>query len=193
MHKEQLNVTEPDRRKHNGDFLRLIPAFIVGAVILWGVVSFFKGILMYGTMAPIELNTEEKVNYITEEFHINDTNNIGSYTVSFHNGFMTAVLNDVKDIRDLCFENLANHEITEEDYYEIVDTPFNEHNHVRSRAALKEYDGRWPEIYHKGVSFETETDSQYYYIIIYKENSHLYCEVSKGLDYDVYKKLISMK
>lgn len=68
MRKEQIDTTETDRRKQNGDFLRLIPVFIVGAVVLWGAVTFFKGILMYGTMAPIELNTEKKLIILSKNF-----------------------------------------------------------------------------------------------------------------------------
>ncbi len=183
---------EQKKRKRIDVFLRLIRVFFVGVVVLWIFISFVRGLIMYGTVAPMELNTKEKVSYITGEFHVNNTNNIGSYTVSFNNGIMTLILNDVNDICELCFENLANYGITETDYHEIVDTDFDEHSQVRSKAALEEYDGTWPEKYHKGVDFETEIDSQHYYIIVYEEDSRLYCEVSKGWDYDVYGKLKSM-
>lgn len=161
--------------------------------ILWFVISFVKGLTLYSTMAPIELDTAEKVDYITKEFNIKNTANIGSYTISFHNGCMTVILNDVKDIYKLIFENLSEYGLTEIDYNEIISTPFDKREYVRSKAALIEYEGTWPNMERKAAKFEIETEDQEYYIIIYEVDSCLYCEVSRGWDLAVSKKLKSME
>jgi len=135
---------------------------------------------MCTTTELIELNTEEKIDYVTGVFHIKNTNNIGSYTVSFHEGFKTVILNDIKDIHTLCFENLAEYRITEEDYNEIISIPLDERDYVKSNAALIQYEGIWRTIKHKGVKLVNEIDSRNYHIILYEVDSCLHCEVSTG-------------
>lgn len=181
------------KHKRFGNFLRLLPIFIAIAIVLWIFISFIRGVMMYGTVAPIELDTEEKVNYITDVFHIKNTDNIGSYTVSFREGFMTVILKDVKDIHDLCFENFADYGIIEKDYKEIINIPFDECDYLLSYASVTQYQGAWLSTKHQGVRFATEINDQHYSIFLYKEDNLLYCEVSKERNYDVYKKLTSMK
>jgi hypothetical protein len=204
MCKEQLDKTEQNKKTLWGSVLKTILNSLVVVGILWGIiivagalfvgVGLTKSIITSSTIELIEPDTNEKENYIIDIFHIKDTDNIGSYTISFYEGCKTVILNDVKDIHTLCFENLAEYGITEDDYNEIISIPFDERDYVKSYAALKQYDGIWRAIKHKGVKLVKEINSQDYHIIIYEMDTRLYCEVSTGWGkLEDLKKLRSMK
>jgi len=55
---------ETGKRKRLSNFLRLLPDFIAMAIVLWFFITFIRGVMMRTTTELIELNTEEKINYI---------------------------------------------------------------------------------------------------------------------------------
>ena len=163
MCKEHLDKMQPNKNMHLDIVLKIIQKILIVAIVLLTVVlaarmlyrgiQFKKNIDMITTYELIEPDTKEKANYITDVFHIKNTNNIGSYKVLFKEGCMTVIMNDVKDIHELCFENLAYYELTkqdyneivstEEEYNEIVDTSLDEHDHSYFKTPEIGFDGRW--------------------------------------------------
>ena len=144
---------ETGKRKRIGKILRLLCAFIVGIIVLWVIINSIRGIITSSTGEFVELDTEEKANYIFDVFHIKDTNNIGSCRVWFNHGLMTLFMDDIKDIHELCFENLAYYELTEADYDEIIiaeeeynkmlNAPSDRYVSSCHKYAGGTFDGRW--------------------------------------------------
>lgn len=181
---------EQNKYKRFGYFLLRLSAIVVVAIMLYLCFVFAKSIVMFGTTEFYELDTEKKINYITEVFNVKDTNNIGAYTVSFEDGFMILTLNDVKDIHDLCFENLAYYDITQIDYYRIVNSSVDESETSNSYVYENNYQGENPVVQYHEMEFENESNNCS--IAFYKKEDTMYCEIKTGRDFDVSKKLKSM-
>lgn len=194
MHREQMNEAKTNKHKRSEIILRFMPAVIAGTVVLWFVLSLIRGLYTSTITELIELDSVEKINYMTDVFNIKKTNNISSYRVSFKDGCMSIIMEDIKDIQELYFENLAYYDITEEDYSETVKTEdeYNElinssqDNYIpgRYKSPEGEFDGRWlsswisPSENYWEMRFRDKKDT--YSIFIRKRNNVLYCEVRTG-------------
>ena len=184
----------------------IIRAVILASVgcLIWFFAALYKGIRSFDTYPPIELDTAEKEEYYTQIFHIKDTDNIGSYTAYFHEGIMTIILNDVTDLHDLCFENLAYYGFTQDDYnaviktdeeYEkMINTPPEQRGPDHSIDRDENPDAMWnfarvsAEYRYWEIRFRDRSDN--YTIIIKKAKDKFRCEINTGWgDREIMKKL----
>jgi len=209
MCKENLDKTESNKRIPLENVKKLIPKIpvLLAIVIVASVViKLEKNIEIISTTALIEADTTEKINYITDMFHIKNTDNIGSYSVFFKEGCMMAIMKDVKNIHELCFENLAYYEITEKDYNEIVrteeefneilNTPIDERKPDYYESPERKFEGKW---YSSWISTSNnywkmtfrDKDNNYG-IFLHKTDEGLCCRIRVGWDLEHLEKLRSM-
>ena len=196
MCKEHIDNMQTDKNTYLDKIIQkiIIVAIVLSVVVsvCWGI-KFKKNFDIITTYELIELDTEEKLNYITDLFHIKNTNNIGLYKVLFKDGCMTVIMNDIKDINELCFENLAYYELTEQDYNELVsteeeynelvDTSLDEHDHSYFKTPEIGFDGRWyssciyisPSYNYWEMQFDHKSEN--YSVFISKTDDGLCCKI----------------
>ncbi len=184
---------------------------MIFAIILYGAASFLIGITTAVKEERIAPDTEEKRNYILGKFHINDSDNIGTYNVLFKDGIMTLLIDDIKDMRKLCFENLAYYELTENDYdqiigaeekcSEMVNAPKDKYLYSYHVSSGKTFDGRWDStsVYADNNFWEVQLKfadkNNSYTIIINKgEDNTLHCRINTDrVELEDLKKLHTME
>ncbi len=188
--------------------IALVSILVAVVCFIWFFVSLCKGIMSYDVYSPIELDTAEKEEYYTQIFHIKDTGNIGSYTAYFHEGLMTVILNDVKDIHTLCFENLAYYGFTEaecsaiietdEEYKKILNTAPEERESGYSKTPDDNFEGTryfaWISAEYKywEIKFEDKSDEHTITVRRNPDNT-LRCEINTGWGRDYRKIMETLK
>lgn len=200
MFKENLDKMQPNNKTSLAISLKIILRFLLIIILgvgIWFCVSIYNNYKIITTYEVVELDTEEKLNYITDLFHIKNTDNIRSYNILFNEGCMTTMMHDVKDIHELCFENLAYYKITEKqyneiiriekEYNEIVNTPHDEYasdedyNNNSSREIDEKWVSSWisPNYNHWEIKFRDR--EEHYSIKLFKaSDASIRCEIQTG-------------
>ena len=161
------------------------------ATILLMIVGLFALIyILYGShlsvdyyqFKKIDLDNSNGKNMVAEKFLITQTPNINIHQFGYdaEDGKMYILINDVKDIQELYFDNLSYYNYTYEEFKEKFNKPFSNFPNVNTMFFRRDY---------QGIKMCMKNNDKNIEITLFNCEGVLYCELSQKIDWSFIKTL----